>query len=270
MKTTVPQTALPTQMATDNRLTTIYTTHVLIPKLGPLAAQRYTRLYARLLKDLAAAVELMNLARSFALTHGKPVAIPAPPPPANAPDFRFEPVVKGGNRYLKYYIAGLLPFASARINEARETTLANTSPPPAAKSAAAKKTVSRAETSIISGEANSFDQQQVRFDAGGVWPADVKVLLRDDPQLSVTIDGRLKIEPIGPRQLLARRGAAVRGKQWAKPDKRPVDGDTIGNEANDAAEGYALAQILHGGRGRPATGAPGRDRRPGAGGSLRS
>ena len=78
-------------------------------------SQRYTRLDARLLKDLAASVELVSAARSFAQTFRKPVAIPAPPTPANAPDFRFEPVVKGGDPYLKYYIAGLLPFASARI-----------------------------------------------------------------------------------------------------------------------------------------------------------
>ena len=99
MKANVPQTALPTQMAADNRLTTIYTTHVLFPKLGPLATQRYTRLYARLLKDFAGAVELVNSARAFVKQFGKPVAIPAPPPPGNATDFRFEPVVKGGNRY---------------------------------------------------------------------------------------------------------------------------------------------------------------------------
>ena len=34
MKATVPKSALPTALASDNRLTTIYTTHVLFPKLG--------------------------------------------------------------------------------------------------------------------------------------------------------------------------------------------------------------------------------------------
>ena len=117
MKATVPKSALPTALAADNRLTTIYTTHVLFPKLGPLASQRYTRVYARLLRDYAAAVELVRLARQYQETYKKPVAIPAPPPPANTRDFRFEPILRGGNLYRTKYLAGLLEFGTARIAE---------------------------------------------------------------------------------------------------------------------------------------------------------
>ncbi len=245
MKANVPESALPTQMAADNRLTTIYTTHVLFPKLGPLATQRYTRLYARLLKDLAGAVELVNSAREFATRFGKPVAIPAPPPPGNAADFRFEPVLKGGNRYLTAYVAGLVQFASARIVEGRESEQ-QLAASPLVKAAAAKKSARAGAAAAVTAAGPSPFEQQIRFDAGGVWPPEVKALLRDEPSLTVTPRGRLKIDPIGPHQLLARREAALRGKEWGKPGKRPVERETIGNEVADAAEGYALAQILHG------------------------
>lgn len=242
MKATVPQSALPTQMAADNRLTTIYTTHVLIPKLGPLASQRYTRLYARLLRDYSAAVELVRLARQYRETYRKPVAIPAPPPKGNARDFRFEPAVKGGNPYRKHYLAGLVPFAGARIAEPTEVSpVTAASSSPARKRVAAKRA---AGGSAVSAPLQApSDAGLARFDAAGIWPPEVKALLSDDPRLAVSGDGRVVILPIEPQQLLGNHQNVARGKKWVK---EKVPRETVGGEAKGAAAGYALATILHG------------------------
>ena len=95
MRASVPGSALPTELAADNRLTTIYSTHVLFPKLGPLAAQRYTHQYARVVRDYAAAVELVVAAREFAETYGKPAAVPLPPPPGTVEDLASLPQIVG-------------------------------------------------------------------------------------------------------------------------------------------------------------------------------
>src|SRR5262245_38103738 len=242
MKATVPQSALPTQMAADNRLTTIYTTHVLIPKLGPLAAQRYARLYARLLRDYAAAVELVRLARQYRETYKKPVAIPAPPPKANARDFRFEPTVKGGNPYRKHYLAGLSPFAGSRIAEPTEVPPTTaTSSSPARKRVAAKRAAGGSAVSApLQGPS---DAGLARVDAAGIWPPEVKALLSDDPRLAVSSDGRVVILPIEPQQLLGNHLNVARGKKWVK---EKVPRDTVDGQARDSAAGYALATILHG------------------------
>ena len=84
----------------------------------------------------------------------------------------------------------------------------------------------------------------MRFDAEGLWPAEVKALLRDEPQLTVSDAGRVVILPIEPQLMLGTHVNVERGKKWIKEGHVP--GGTVGTEANAAAEGYALAVILHG------------------------
>ena len=214
MRATIPESALPTSLAADNRLTTIYTTHVLFPKLGPLAAQRYTQQYARVVRDYAAAVELVMAARDFRETYGKPVAVPAPPPPGSVEDLRLEPPLAGRSAYFSRYMAGLATFSSARVKEARGT--------------------------------RAGGSRFARFEAGGVWPSEVEEVLREQPELDVSETGRLIIQPIAPEHFIARISTRARGEEWAGSGRIVVDGSTVEAETTSAAEGYALATILHG------------------------
>ena len=214
MRASVPGSALPTELAADNRLTTIYSTHVLFPKLGPLAAQRYTHQYARVVRDYAAAVELVVAAREFAETYGKPAAVPLPPPPGTIEDLRLQPPLSGRVAYFSRYLSGLAPFSAARVRE-------HTRP--------------------------SDDGLRVaRFEARAVQPSEVDEILRDPPELDVTDNGRVVIQPIGPEHLIARSSTRTRGEIWTGSDTLVVDGATVETETTNAAEGYALASILHG------------------------
>jgi hypothetical protein len=214
VRASIPESALPTSLSADNRLTTIYPTHVLFPKLGPLAAQRYTQQYARVVRDYAAAAELVVAAREFAQTYGKPAAVPAPPPPGSVEDLRLEPPLTGTNAYFSGYLAGLAPFSSARVRERRGT--------------------------------RDGGLRVARFEATAVWPSEVEEVLRDEPELDVTDTGRLIIQPISPEHLIARIATLARGEEWAGSDRVVVDGATVETETTSAAEGYALAKILHG------------------------
>jgi hypothetical protein len=216
LRANTPESALPTELATDNRLTSIYTTHVLFPKLGPLAAQRYTRQYARVVRDYAAAVELVVAAREFARKYGKPAVIPAPPPRPTIEDLRFHPALTGGDPYRRNYLAGLLDFSSPRVYDSHG------------------RHVDGART------------RAARFAAEGVWSSEVEEALREDPELEVSDTGRLIVHPIAPENLISRLATRKRVAEWAGSDRTVVDGRTVENETRGAAEGYDLAHILHG------------------------
>ncbi|MBL8324041.1 MAG: hypothetical protein JNJ89_03685 [Rubrivivax sp.] len=269
MKAQVPVKHLPTRMAVDNRLTTIYSTHVLIPKLGPIATQRYARQFARLLKDLAVAVELVQAAKAYQAKYKQPVAIPAPPPPAQRKDLRFKHPLLPGSAYQTYYLAGLAAFAGARPEvlmrgvskslltaNLREASPAPAGAPPrggAKTSAAAAKKGGAAKAAVTVPGANvnplppeSNDLGKVQFTATGLWPTAVSKQLRDHPQLEVAPDGRLIVQPLGPRTYLANVQMRETVRQWAKTGAKPVPADTVRNEVDESTRGYELAQILHG------------------------
>lgn len=254
MKARVPSKHLPTSMAVDNRLTTVYATHVLIPKLGPIATQRYARQFARLLKDLATSVELVQAARAYESKYKQPVAIPAPPAPAQRKDFRFRHPLLQGTPYQTHYLAGLSAFATARPDAlvrgvAKSVATSNLRSAAPAGTAAAKKTgAARASMKVspnapLGPEANDLGKAQ--FAATAVWPEAVSRLLRDDPQLEVAPDGRLVVEPIGPRAYLSRQQMRETGRQWLKNGKT-VPADAVRREVDESARGYELAEILHG------------------------
>jgi hypothetical protein len=222
MRATVPQAALPTQLDLDNRLTSTYTTHVLFPTPGPLAIQRYTRLYARVLRDYLGAVELVIAARAFAATHGKPVAIPKPPPRANKSDFKFSPVLAVGNEYRTNYMTGLRTFAFTSIDSSNERTTAT-------------------ETKAVA----SQTRKSIQFEAGAIWPKEVTALLQAEPELELASDGRLVIHSISPHQFVSIKPATRATIEDLAPGSI-VSGALIQTEAITNAEGLAVAQILHG------------------------
>jgi hypothetical protein len=253
VKAKVPSSHLPIQMATDNRLTTIYSTHVLIPKLGPIATQRYARLYAKLLKDVAQAVELVLAAQAYAGKYDNPVALPAAPPPANRRDFSFGPVLGAGDPYYTHYMVGLQSFASPKPHEIQRK--AGRSPTgdigaPAVTTASALRSSDRAASTktlrqgLLDPEGN--DIGKVRFAAAGVWPIEVTRTLRDTPQLEVAPSGRLIVDALAPRQYLADDALRERALKWLEPGAKLVDAKTVKKEVADSAAGLALAQILHG------------------------
>jgi hypothetical protein len=242
MKAQVPAANLPTRMAVDNRLTSIYSTHVLIPKLGPIATQRYTKLYARLLKDLAAALELIHAAQAYAKTYRKPVAIPAPPAKSSQRDFRFRPLLGGGNDYQTFYIAGLLPFASPRPGNAYRLAKTMTNGTEQRSFAASKPAKAVAKTAAPS---TADASGELQFKATHAWPTEVTQLMRNDPVFEVA-DGRMIINSITPDQYLTSGTIRQSVMQWAKTGKGIVDADSMQREVVSATTGASLAQILHG------------------------
>lgn len=242
MKAQVPAANLPTRMAVPNRLTSIYSTHVLIPRLGPIATQRYVRLYARMLRDLAAAVELIVAAQAYAKTYRKPVAIPAAPPAANRKDYRFKPLLGGGNEYQTHYMAGLLPFAFARPYHQKSPAKA---PPPSigGRAMVASKALLVDGGSFVT--TASGESSELRFDAAAAWPKEVAQTMRDEPKLE-SDDGRLLIDRVTPYQYLASNEMRQRIKQWGKMGDELLDAKQVKKQIDDAKAGEALAQILHG------------------------
>ena len=200
------------------------------------------------------AAELVQAARSYESKYGQPVAIPAPPPPAQKKDLRFRHPLMLASDYRTHYLAGLSAFASPKpeallrgVNRAtaQASRAAANSAASARSSGATKATAGAvAPAARLAPEAN--DVGKAHFVATGVWPATVTRLLRDEPLLEIEPDGRLVVQPLGPREYLSLTALRAQEATWTKPGAKAVPAATVRKEVDESARGFELAQILHG------------------------
>ena len=232
MRPNIPQSALPTQMDPENRVTVVYSTQVLMPKLGPVGTQRYVRQYARVLRDYAAAVNLVEAVRAFTKRYGLPVEIPAAPHPATVRDPRFSPLLSASSAYLSSHAVALAPFAGAR---ASFTALSSLNAP-VVDEPAALKAYTRAAMQLGSG---------LSYQASAVLPASTASLLTHEPAADVDQSGRLLLQELSPNLLIG-AGKAVRDFVSKTGISGQLTADLVRSSIDASTRGYALAQLLHG------------------------
>ncbi|WP_439182719.1 hypothetical protein [Carboxylicivirga taeanensis] len=112
MKTSIPQSVIPESIDSPNALTTYYTTNVLYPKIGPLAVNRYVKLIARLLKDYAASVHLIELVKAYKEQFGKNVRVLEQPAAWLREELVFQPLLGSSDNYLNAFVVDLSAFRS--------------------------------------------------------------------------------------------------------------------------------------------------------------
>lgn len=240
MKPNIPVSALPTEMDPENRVTAVYSTQVLFPKLGPVGVQRIVRQYARVLRDYASAVELVGQATAFFERYGIKVEIPPPPPPSTKRDPRFRPILYANISQQSRFAEALAPFASPKASAS-------------ALSALSKSQVQGSATSF-SGTGGSLSRTPsgaasrapgLTYDAAAVLPAHIARLLTQDPSADIDRAGRLVLEPLSP-SLLNGAGKQVRDFVDSAGANAVLSSDLLDVSLEASARGFALAQILHG------------------------
>ncbi len=243
MRPNIPQSALPTQMDPENRVTVVYTTQVLMPKLGPVGTQRFVRQYARVLRDYAAAVTLVEAARAFTKRFGVPIEIPTAPHRATGRDPRFSPVLSAGNAYLSSHAVALASFAGAKASVAALSSLSGpvVDEPTALKAytRAAMQSVMRA--SIAAPALGSG----LTYQASAVLPPSTASLLTNEPAADVDQSGRLLLQELSPNLLIG-AGKAVRDFAATAGVSGQLSAEMVRSSMEASARGFALAQLLHG------------------------
>jgi hypothetical protein len=235
MKPVIPQSALPTQMDPENRVTATYSTQVLFPRLGPLATQRIVRRYARVLRDYAAAVELVQGARDFATRYGVPFQIPAPPPVSTNDDPRFEPVLGARDAYLSGYLVALAEFSDARPTAAKVYATA-------AMAVAGPGTVAAADfvRSVVTGSQNGLT-----YAPDAVLPDALAEMLTHDPSADLDTAQRLVLQPLEPTLLIG-AGRAVREFILDAGPGARLPPAVVRESLEASLRGAAAAQLMHG------------------------
>ncbi|MFB9058040.1 hypothetical protein ACFFU9_14945 [Mariniflexile ostreae] len=119
MKAIIPKAVLPETISEPNALVSYYTTNVLYPKIGPLAINRQVKVIARLLRDYASSINLIDMTRDFEKKYKKPVQVIQQPKNWLKEEIKFEPILGNTNHYLKSFVVELSEF-SAPINTISE------------------------------------------------------------------------------------------------------------------------------------------------------
>lgn len=117
MKANIPSSALPAQLSEPNKLSTTYTTNVLIPKLGPSAVNGYVRLGALLIRDLASAVSLIEKVKDYSKNYNVKVTVVRQPDEWLRERVVFKPTLERGDIYSKVFVGGLSAFNDVEIND---------------------------------------------------------------------------------------------------------------------------------------------------------
>lgn len=112
MKASIPKAVLPETIADPNALISYYSTNVLYPKIGPLAVNRQVRIIARLLRDYAASIKLIDRTKEFEKKYLNPVQVLKQPKDWLKEEIVFEPVLNNSNLYLKSFVVDLSEFRS--------------------------------------------------------------------------------------------------------------------------------------------------------------
>jgi hypothetical protein len=233
MKPVIPKSALPTQMDPENRVTATYSTQVLFPRLGPLATQRIVRRYARVLRDYAAALEIVQGARAFASRYGVPFQIPVPPPPPTRRDPRFEPVLGVRDAYLSGHLVALAAFRDVR--------------PAAAELSASTAAAGRDRVAAVDHVRSvaAAPRQALTYTPDAVMPDALAGLLTHDPVADLDTAQRLVLQPLEPALLIG-AGRAVREFILDGGAGGKLPPGVVRESLEASLRGAAAAQLMHG------------------------
>ena len=114
MKTNIPDNVIPTNLSSNNKIISRYTTNVLIPRLGPLTVSRYVNVISRIVRDYQIAVEALKGVRDYNKKYDKWVRLAKRTPEWEKEDLRFEAPLKNIDSLSYKLVDRLSPFTGAK------------------------------------------------------------------------------------------------------------------------------------------------------------
>lgn len=230
MKTNIPAEALPSKLSNPNKLSTTYTTNILFPKLGPAAVNKYVKLCAGMIRDIASAVSLVEKVKDYNNTYKTEISVIQQPEAWLKDRVVFKPILSTNDIYNKVFVAGLSSFNSPAIKEREILPTPNAVNSTEANKNDRRKSFKISERSVVAIGTNS-----ARIPA-------VTDIDQKDLQL---VDGRIISYELTPLSLLSDI-IKVKDTNIGETGDYKIDTADLEKALEEQKKAYLLGNIMHG------------------------